>query len=211
MPSASFSVGNGGWCRYEEGGRQPIHVRFAEVDGRLSLTELYLGPTAISAQVLRSIPVGRLEAWANEADLAASIRAKLLVPAPDLAAAVSYYGTSFGGQADDTAWPVRMLRSQLPGDRHYQSVPKVGAAGADAPVPRVGASAGRLRPPAARPYPDAFYRQVAAAYGRLAGQVHNPTATIAERSGVPLSAAQRWVRVAREKQFLPPPQHGKRG
>jgi len=51
-------------------------------------------------------------------------------------------------------------------------------------------------------YPDVFYRRVAAAvsYG-------HSTRVIAERSGVPESTVNRWIKGARERGFLAPSRH----
>lgn len=59
--------------------------------------------------------------------------------------------------------------------------------------------------------PD-FYELVALQHGRLAGQGDpNPSATMAEISGVALSTAQGWVTRARARGLLPPGRQGRAG
>jgi hypothetical protein len=69
----------------------------------------------------------------------------------------------------------------------------------------------RLRIPTSNPKPLSFYRQVAAVYTRLAAQSHRPVVELAEANEVPWSTAQRWVKEARRRGFLPPGQKGRRG
>jgi hypothetical protein len=178
----TLTVGDDGWCQFtEEPGLQTVFVRFAEADDRLAPVELYVSPGPITTDSLRRLPLGLIEVWANEPRIASSIRQYLSWP---MAGGPDALMAHFGDEGNH-----RTLKKE-----HV-----------------VGPTVGRLRVPKARPYPDGFYSDVADAYTDLAAARRDPTATIAERSKVPLSAAQRWVRVAREKQFLPPPQHGKRG
>ena len=59
--------------------------------------------------------------------------------------------------------------------------------------------------------PD-FYELVALQHGRLAGQGDpNPSATMAQISGVALSTAQGWVTRARARGLLPPGRQGRAG
>lgn len=59
--------------------------------------------------------------------------------------------------------------------------------------------------------PD-FYELVALQHGRLAGQGDpNPSATMADISGVALSTAQGWVTRARARGLLPPGRQGRAG
>jgi hypothetical protein len=59
--------------------------------------------------------------------------------------------------------------------------------------------------------PD-FYELVALQHGRLAAQGDpNPSATMAEISGVALSTAQGWVAKARARRLLPPGRRGRAG
>jgi hypothetical protein len=69
----------------------------------------------------------------------------------------------------------------------------------------------RLHIPTTNPKPLSFYKQVAAVYTRLAAQSHRPVVELAEANAVPWSTAQRWVKEARRRGFLPPGQKGRRG
>lgn len=167
-----------------------VLVRVAAVaDGRLVLTGLRVDgePTA---QVLRSIPVGRIEAAAN-AQLTAVDDA--VVPA-----AVSHRRPPAGHEprASEEGW-----------DTINPSLARARPAGARQPVLELP------RPPdgTRRRHPDAFYQQVAAAYLGLAQMSSRPAAELAEANGVPPSTAHRWIKEARHRGFLPPGRPGKAG
>jgi transposase-like protein len=160
----------------------------AVADGRLVLTGLRVDgqPTA---QLLRAIPVGRIEAAAN---------AQLTV-------------------VDDAVVPTVLTRRRSPAAREPQASERgwdtISPAHARA---RPGAPAAALERALAqdgtrRRHPDAFYQQVAAAYLSLAQASSRPAAELAEASGVPASTAHRWIKEARHRGFLPPGRPGKAG
>ncbi len=66
-----------------------------------------------------------------------------------------------------------------------------------------------LKRPAQRKLDDDFFRQVAFTYREAVIRGLNPGQTIAADAGVPHSTASRWIALARQKKFLPPPQRGK--
>jgi hypothetical protein len=152
-------------------------------DGRLVLAGLRVdGPP--TAELLRAIPVGRIEAAANaqlsviddvimpnaSANALANPRPRPLVP-PDRA-----------GDGWEITDPARAVRRS----RHAD----------------VARSRGR---------PDLFYREVADVYLDLAQASHRPASDIAAQHGVPVSTAHRWVKEARRRGFLPPGRPGKTG
>lgn len=69
----------------------------------------------------------------------------------------------------------------------------------------------RVRPPKKAPYPDAFYKRVAAAYNRLVADGQQPAPIIAEANGVPISSVHGWVKEARRRGALPTGRKGKAG
>lgn len=148
--------------------------------GRLVLSGLRIDGSP-TAELLRSIPVGRIEAAANAQlavidDVVVTTAAVHARPRP-LAAPV--------GHADDgweTTDPVRAVNRPHPPDL------------------------ARLRG-----RPDVFYREVADFYLDLAQSSHRPATDLAERHGVPVSTAHRWVKEARRRGFLPPGRPGKAG
>lgn len=157
-----------------------VQVRVSVADGgRLVLTGLRIEGTP-SAELLRAIPVGRIEAAANAqlAVVEAARGTKAIVhtrPRP-LAAPV----------AEDVGWEmVEPSRA----------------------VVRTATSA-TARP---RGRPDLFYRDVADAYLTLAQASARPAGDLADRHGVPVSTAHRWVKEARRRGFLPPGRPGKSG
>jgi hypothetical protein len=167
-----------------------VLVRVAAVaDGRLVLTGLRVDgePTA---QVLRSIPVGRIEAAAN-AQL--TVVDDAVVPV-----AVSYRRppAAHEPRASDEGW-----------DTISPALARARPAGTRLLVLDL------MRPPdgTRRRHPEAFYQQVAAAYLALAQTSPRPAAELAEANGVPTSTAHRWIKEARHRGFLPPGRPGKAG
>lgn len=167
-----------------------VLVRVAAVaDGRLVLIGLRVDgePTA---QMLRSIPVGRIEAAAN-AQL--TVVDEAVVPA-----AVSYLRPPAAHEppASEEGW-----------DTVSPALARARPAGTQQPVLDL------VRPPdgTRRRHPDAFYQQVAAAYLGLAQMSSRPAAELAEANGVPTSTAHRWIKEARHRGFLPPGRPGKAG
>lgn len=167
-----------------------VLVRVAAVpDGRLVLTGLQVDgePTA---QVLRSIPVGRIEAAAN-AQL--TVVDDTIVPtAPSRRHPHTPRSPRTSEQGWDTIDPARArARPPEPPAELLASAP-----------PPTG---GRRR------HPDGFYRRVATVYLNLAQSSSRPAAELAEANGVPTTTAHRWIKESRRRGFLPPGRPGKAG
>ncbi|WP_432832582.1 hypothetical protein [Dactylosporangium sp. CA-092794] len=150
-----------------------------EPGGRLVLTGLRIDGTP-SADLLRAIPVGRIEAAAN-AQLAA-------VEAP--------HGTT--PVMSTRARPVTPPVAQ---DVGWETVAPSRAVTRAAPI-ATARFQGR---------PDVFYQEVADVYLAYAQASHRPACDLADRHGVPVSTAHRWVKEARRRGFLPPGRPGKSG
>jgi hypothetical protein len=69
----------------------------------------------------------------------------------------------------------------------------------------------RMDIPTSRPWPDDFYRQEADLYRRPVGFVRTPAGVIADANGVPVKRVHKWVKLARDRKFLPPGRQGKAG
>jgi hypothetical protein len=67
----------------------------------------------------------------------------------------------------------------------------------------------RLSPRRPDEEPSSFYRRVANFYKATMGTGGKPTTAIAESAGVPKTTAARWVREARQRNFLPPTTKGR--
>lgn len=78
----------------------------------------------------------------------------------------------------------------------------VGALGPGATAPPPGSIDARLNIPEP-PYGDDFYRAVADLYSQLGRTTRGPAPIIAAANDVPPSTVRRWVKVARERGFLP--------
>jgi hypothetical protein len=59
--------------------------------------------------------------------------------------------------------------------------------------------------------PDAFYRNVAAAYNAAVAESSKVAPRLAEKAGVPVPTVHRWISEARRRGFLPPARRGKAG
>jgi len=179
-----FPVG-GDWYewRQEPPLAATVLVRVAQAPGgRLVLTGLQLdGPP--TAELLRALPVGRIEAAAN-AQLAVVDDAVVRSPArrgrrPTGPPA----GASDGWETSD---PANALR-------------------------RAVAAAGPAAEPPGRGRPDFFYRQIADVYLEYAQVSHRPAVDLADNHSVPVTTAHRWIKEARRRGFLPPGRPGKAG
>jgi transposase-like protein len=183
---------DGNWYEWRQDPPLPasVLVRVAAVaDGRLVLTGLRIEgePTA---QILRSIPVGRIEAAAN-AQLTAVDDA--VVPAAVLRRRPS---AAHQPQASEQGWD-----TTSPARAQARPTEPAGT------VLELAQQRGGTR----RRHPDDFYRHVAAAYLSLAQASSRPAAELAEANGVPVSTTHRWIKEARHRGFLPPGRPGKAG
>lgn len=173
------------WCEWRQEPALPgvVLVRVAAApSGRLVLTGLRV-EGAPTAELLRSIPVGRIEATAN-AQL--TILDDMVVEAAppgrrDAPVAREPLVVSAGWEAPDPAHaalrPVRTSRAR----------------------------------PVRHRRPDDFYREIARAYLDLAQTSARPAADLAEAHAVPGTTAYRWIKEARRRGFLPPGRPGKAG
>jgi hypothetical protein len=174
---------DGDWYEWRQQPALPatVHVRVASGSGgRLGLAELRIigEPTS---DLLRAIPVGRIEAAAN-AQLAVIDDA--VSPRPPRH---RRHPTRPPGDGNDQGWEQPSSRSP--------------AASATAP-PRAGRSRGR---------PDRFYADIADTYRHLAQTSRRPAGELAARHDVPVTTAHRWIKEARRRGFLAPGRPGKAG
>jgi len=208
-----ITVGGGGWVRYQAIDVEPaVFVRFADREGRLVTTELYVAADSggLDPEHVRRLPLGRIEAWANESDMAEGIRARLEDPGVDARTAMSYFASDFSVKTDH--WVARMYRAQRKGSGEPQprQRPLTEPLGSvvyeipDAPI-------AKLNVPPARPYPDEFFKAVARVYSRLSAITRAPASIIADVNGVPVTSVHRWVKRARALGHLPPGQRGRAG
>ncbi len=209
LGSLAFGPRGGGWAWWttpdmpEPDG---VALRFVERDapagqlGRLEVVELVVRATAsgLTGELLRSVPVARLEAVANGPALSERIRAHVRHGRRrlDLSRFVP-------DNVRATALP-SLSGPALPEDEPTaEDLADVDAALARATVElSVSKPTGRLKVPGSRVKPDEFYEQVARVYTQLAGSGPRPAAVIAEANGVPASTVHRWVREARRRGLL---------
>jgi hypothetical protein len=180
------------WCEWRQ---QPqldgtVLVRIAAgPGGRLVLAGLRIDGE-LSAELLRSIPLGRIEAVAN-AQLTIVDDEVVLTAAP--------------GPRDGPT-----PRQPQPVDAGWEMTDPVGATARPHSARR---RSSKIEQPAeaGRGRPDSFYRDVADIYQDLAQRSSRPAADLAEANSLPVTTAHRWIKEARRRGFLPPGRPGKTG
>jgi hypothetical protein len=180
---------DGDWCewRQEPPLPGPVFVRIAAAEGgRLVLAGLRIDAEP-TAELLRAIPVGRIEAVANaQLTVVDDVIVSTAPPGPrDAPAARPPRLVPAGWETPD---PSRAATRRA----HSR------------PVRLDIGWAGRGRP-------DTFYGDVAKAYLDLAQSSARPAVELAEANGVPVTTAHRWIKEARRRGFLPPGRPGKAG
>lgn len=147
------------------------YVRFAvSSSGRLVVAELrVVAPDGVSAEMLRRVPLGRIEAMVNSPELADAIRG-------DVEAASETereIGPGAGELKDHEEMEVHVRR------RTRRDL--------------------KLRIPSERRRPDEFYRQVAVAYATAAQTTRGAAQAVAAANDVPVSTVHRWMKEARRR------------
>jgi transposase-like protein len=177
-----------------------VALRFAERPGadgapaRLEAVDVVVHAerSGLTGQMLRTLPLARLQAAVNRPGLADQVRQRIraadrpidlaaFVPTEIRADQPEMLGSSPEDRTSDA--PLGVLDQQIL-DRAWSVDPKIVA-------------------PAGSRKPDAFYELVAERFALLAATGHRPAAAIAEASGVPATTVHRWVREARRRGLLP--------
>lgn len=192
-----------GWCevalRDEDGPVPRVLVKLArdEATGRVVIARMiYVGDgegafrrstVPVTPASLRALPIGRIEAAINKADLPADVFAS--EPRQD------GFGVEFA--------PVdAALAAYLDATEHRLL---------NWSRARPGEAA---REPLSRPDgtdPDAFSRRVAQAYTAAVESSAAPAKVLAEEAGVPVTTVHRWIREARQRGHLPAARKGRAG
>lgn len=171
------------WCEWRQhpplAGTVLVRVAVSG-GGRLVLSGLRIDG-ALSAGLLRAIPLGKIEATAN----------------------AQFAGDSDLGfeQAVATSPRPRPMSPPAAGTAGWDTV------GPTAAVLRAEPAAHRRT----RGRPDTFYQEIAGVYLAYSQRSTGPARDIAGQRGVPVSTAHRWVKEARRRGFLPPGHPGKTG
>lgn len=142
-----------------------------------------------TAELLRSIPVGRIEAAAN---------AQLIQVDPTPSGSLSRLRPP-----SRPHWP-GTVRASAP-------APVLDGWETTEPAQAADRLNGVVPDDPRRGRPDRFYSDVAAAYLVLAQATPRPAAELAQTHGVPPTTAHRWIKEARRRGFLPPGRPGKAG
>lgn len=192
-----------GWCevalRDDDGLPPRVLVKLArdEASGRAIITRMiYVGDAhprwpksirPVTSATLRSLPIGRIEAAINKADLSADI---------------------FDGEARDDGFGVQFapVDAALADYLDQTELRWVSRSRAFPATP--------AREPLTRPDgtdPDAFSRRVAQAYTAAVESTGAPAKALADEAGVPVTTVHRWIREARQRGHLPPARKGRAG
>jgi hypothetical protein len=166
--------------------------------GRLAVVELVLSRwPGVTADALRSIPLGRVEAWANGAG-----RERVLADLDHRSKLSDDERTS----ADNLARQRASWGEPAPGAVETVEASEAFIAETSAkPVAlRSGVRNLTLRVPEGQPKPDSFYAEVARLYGKVAIDTPRPAVALAEANGVPVSQVHGWVKEARRRGLLAP-------
>jgi hypothetical protein len=224
----TLSAANGGWVRVTIDDDQPFDVRVRPNErGRLEIVELRLAPGGpIDSTTLRQVQLAHVEGLVNAPNLREYIVVRLEMPGPTVFdrtdAVVQPEPAVVRVEAHPTTpW----VTEHASGEGHIQQRVTTQASGQRVEVELTDSASAtdtltvtsserpraRLRVPNSKPKPASFYRQVAAVYTGLAAHSRRPVVELAEANAVPWSTAQRWVKEARRRGFLPPGQKGRRG
>lgn len=192
--AAQISFGNGGWVRYRASDLAgPIWFRYAENDvGGLVVIEVFstFDDAPATSRRLREVARALSAVEAAVAGDPSPIRNRLMLAGPDLRAEVE----RFAGEVrqDETG-------------------------GATATVTVAGKGTGQLEHllhvdrPSARPYPDAFFEQVAEGYHAAMRLGRAPAQRLADANDVSVKTVHGWVAEARKRGALPPARQGRAG
>lgn len=171
-------------------------------DDRLVLTRLVLDAAHVDSELLRSIPISRIEATARMVDL----------DDPD---GLLAHGLT---RRDHTRQGELILTLRDPDGRLVAVDDEIGRyihgtrEPPQRPVPGEAEPSGRM--PLRRPDrsdPEGFSRMVAEAYNEAVQTSHRPATLLAAEAGVPATTVHRWIREARQRGFLPPARRGRAG
>lgn len=198
----AITVGGGGWLRVHD--RDRGVTAFVRMD-RAPDGRLYPGAMTVQAQEpddsrvrplrgvdLRAFPLAYIEAQAN-----GDLREQILDRLDDKISLVFQPKDDAAGTTEPPTYTATAT----------STLPALGQAAAGG-RPDGGL---RLTVPETRPYPDEFYREVAAAYIWFARTTKRPAAEIAERAGAPVKTVHGWVGEARKRGHLAPGRRGKAG
>lgn len=214
-----LSIGNGGWVAVglaeNEDGDDPeapidllCYVRLRLEPSGWRACEIYFDgsdrPLPLRPATIREFPLAVLEDWIrSDGDLACHLEQSAGVVSPDLSTLASHFGSIIGSKA--TSWVAESFRDQM------QSNPKR--------VRKVQQFKKRVRRPnppdvrlSGRPLAgvtDEFLGDVARAYASAVHQGHAPAPRLAKDAGVSPKTVHSWVKRARDRGIMPPPQQGR--
>lgn len=197
------SAGNGGWFRVDDvdGLPGPVYVRFAPVDGRVRITELYIDGRGnpVQAGALRRLPIAAWESeMAGEWESLVADVPMVLVPGPDLSRLASHFATTFGPASKADHWIAESMRAQL-GDGGARQAPM----GKDPdPVEQEPEPVVLTAPQ--HGLTDDFLGDVARAYEAAVHQRRPPASALAEAAGVERRTVESWIYKARKRGIMRP-------
>lgn len=217
------SFGNGGWVGVDGVDLPgPVYVRVRPApNGRLRITEFYVDASAndasaISADDLRRVPLGRIEALINaNAD---EVLPRMNYPSPDLSKLASYYATWFSGyekRITERNWVAISFADQASQPDDLAGLPafeRIKPQRREWRGLRNGDDDFCLSSgPPVDGLTDEFLQDVARAYAAAVARGERPNVAIAAQTGYPRKSVQRWVYTARQRGIMPRGSRGRPG
>lgn len=200
----SLRIGMGGWVQANfpkiDG---TIYLLFTKsLNGRLRVSEVHATNWKTPlAEVLRAIPLGRIEAFANSPEVSGVIRERIA----EFGSAVD---ESFSDLWERVIPPTReefaaeneALGMDMGPGRWFGYLPPRDFSTFSVIEPRKDEL--KLDVPTDRKKPNTFYAEVAATFSRAASASKRPALLLADANGVPVSTIHRWVKEARRRGLL---------
>ena len=213
--SAATHYGFGGWVMYRSTEMpNPIYVRFELRDDREVAVELYVPPlangAALSSEVMRSLPVSRIESSVNNPRQKDLLESRREHPSINLEAAAWYFDREWSADDEPKHWAHEMLLAEA-GERRRPPRPKRTKKPFVSTSEEWAAGSALISTPETDAYPEEFYKLVAQKYSALSLSTRGPAKFIAEANNIPVSTVYRWIRKARKLGFLAPGEKGKTG
>jgi hypothetical protein len=197
-------------------------VRFADsATTRFAIAEMVVARfPGVTADALRAIPVGRVEAWANGAGrehVEAAIKARRELNKSSRARSDGQMRAEADDRASYGTSPAAMVaQEKMRATAHERGVAEEfdrgeAAIGEGGAVLRSRLRNKQLRVPEGQPKPDSFYREVARIYSEVALNTASPAVVIAEANSVKPTTVHGWVKEARRRGLLAPGERQARG
>jgi hypothetical protein len=197
-----------GWVTWIDGPPH-AHIRVrarSAVDGRVEVAELRIEhPDGVSSDLLRAIPLGRLEAGLNSPELRDALASLPTVTTSPGSDPSEFHELHRSSAAPTSGQPSATARDAVLAAHDPETSVASFHTRPDQPRDL------RLERTGDRKHPDEFYAEVADLYSWTASRSRRPAADIAAANDVPVTTAHRWVKECRRRGLLPAGRRGQAG